>query len=116
MTKDTDTLAAKSESMEPTLDCRSCGACCAPQRRDPLYVGVTAADVARMTRYFRDRYVSRGSILTKLDPVGRCVCVALRGAIGQSVSCSIYARRPDECRKLTAGSSECLAARRQAGL
>ena len=77
---------------------------------------MTAADVARMTRVWRDRYVARDAVLTKLDPVGHCVCVALRGAIGQQVSCSIYARRPEECRRFTAGTKECLAARRQAGL
>ena len=108
-------VSAVSESSSE-LDCRTCGACCAPERNDPFYVGVTAADLDRMTRVWRDRYVSRDAVLTKLDPVGRCVCVALRGAIGQTVSCSIYARRPEECRRLTAGTKECLAARRQAGL
>lgn len=100
----------------PSLDCRTCGACCAPERNDAVYVGVTAADLARMTRVWRDRHVARDAVLTKLDPVGRCVCVALRGAIGQQVSCAIYARRPQECRRFTAGTKECLAARRQAGL
>lgn len=98
------------------LDCRTCGACCAPERNDAVYVGVTAADLARMTRVWRERHVAREAVLTKLDPVGRCVCVALRGAIGQKVSCAIYARRPQECRRFTAGTKECLAARRQAGL
>lgn len=98
------------------LDCRTCGACCAPQRNDAVYVGVTPADVARMTRLWRERHVAHGAILTKLDPVGRCVCVALRGAVGQRVSCAIYGRRPQECRSFTAGSKECLTARRQAGL
>lgn len=98
------------------LDCRTCGACCAPERNDAVYVGVTAADLDRMTRVWRDRYVARDAVLTKLDPVGRCVCVALRGAVGKTVSCSIYARRPEECRQFTAGTKECLLARRQAGL
>ena len=99
-----------------SLDCRTCGACCAPQRNDAVYVGVTAADIARMTRLWRERHVARDAILTKLDPVGRCVCVALRGAIGQRVSCTIYERRPSECRSFTAGTPECHKARRQAGL
>jgi Fe-S-cluster containining protein len=98
------------------LDCRTCGACCSPEVDDALYVGVKEADLLRLTRQFRERNVAHGAILTKLDPVGRCVCVALRGTVGQRVSCSIYARRPDECRRLQAGSQECLAARRQAGL
>jgi Fe-S-cluster containining protein len=100
----------------PNFDCRTCGACCAPERNDALYVGVTAIDVARLTKSWRERHVAHGSILTRLDPVGRCVCVALRGAVGRRVSCAIYERRPSECRSLEAGSRDCLAARRQAGL
>lgn len=106
------TLAAESSS----FDCRTCGACCAPQIRDAVYVGVTALDIARMTHRWRERHVAHGAILTKLDPVGRCVCVALRGAIGRRVSCAIYERRPNECRRLLAGSRDCLDARKQAGL
>jgi Fe-S-cluster containining protein len=99
-----------------TYDCRTCGACCAPERNDAVYVGVTDVDLARLTRRWRDQHVTREGVLTKLDPIGRCVCVALRGAIGQKVSCSIYERRPDECRRLFAGSRACRDARRQAGL
>ena len=112
----TATASVSVSSSGTGLDCRTCGACCAPQRNDAVYVGVTAADVARMTRLWRERHVARDAILTKLDPVGRCVCVALRGAIGQRVSCTIYERRPSECRSFTAGTPECHKARRQAGL
>lgn len=101
---------------KPELDCRSCGACCAPERDDALYVGVTPEDILRMTPRWRAQHVAHGAILTRLDPIGRCVCVALRGAVGRKVSCSIYERRPEECRRLEAGSRECLKARRQAGL
>jgi Fe-S-cluster containining protein len=111
---DTDTVIPSAADLG--LDCRTCGACCAPQRSDAVYVGVTAADIARMSRLWRERHVARDAILTKLDPVGRCVCVALRGAIGQRVSCTIYERRPSECRSFTAGTPECHKARRQAGL
>ena len=106
----------KSAPVPVELDCRTCGACCAPERNDAVYVGVSATDLERMTRVWRQRYVARDAVLTKLDPVGRCVCVALRGVVGQTVSCSIYARRPEECRRFTAGTKECLTARRQAGL
>lgn len=105
--------------MSKTLDetsCRSCGACCTPQRNDAVYVGVSASDVARFSRNFRNQSVAHGAILTKLDSVGHCVCVALRGTVGKRVSCAIYERRPDECRRLAVGSPECLAARRQTGL
>lgn len=116
MTVATPSPARSGPAAAPDFDCRTCGACCSPQRNDAVYVGVTAADIARMTRPWRERNVAREAILTKLDPVGRCVCVALRGAVGQRVSCSIYERRPQECRSFTAGSKECVAARRQAGL
>lgn len=106
----------RSVSTVPDLDCRTCGACCAPERNDALYVGVTPADIQRMTPRWRAQHVAHDAILTKLDPVGRCVCVALRGTIGGRVSCSIYDRRPGECRTLQAGSRDCLAARKQAGL
>ena len=115
-TSPTPSRARPTPAAGADLDCRTCGACCAAQRNDAVYVGVTAADIARMTRTWRERHVARDAILTKLDPVGRCVCVALRGTVGQRVSCGIYTRRPEECRKFTAGSKECLAARRQAGM
>ncbi|MBI5480291.1 MAG: YkgJ family cysteine cluster protein [Deltaproteobacteria bacterium] len=98
------------------LDCRTCGACCAPEVRLPFYVGLKAADLRRLTRAFRDRNVARGSLLTRLDPVGRCVCVALKGTLGRRVSCTVYPRRPRACRGLTEGSRACRKARRQAGL
>jgi Fe-S-cluster containining protein len=97
-------------------DCRACGACCAPEVDGPIYVGLVAADLARMTRRWRERHVAHGSILTRLDGAGRCVCVALRGTVGRRVSCAIYERRPGECRRLEAGSRDCLAARAQAGI
>jgi hypothetical protein len=98
------------------LDCRTCGACCAPELRLPFYVGLKPADLRRLTPGWRDRNVGRGSILTRLDPVGNCVCVALRGTLGRRVSCGIYPRRPGPCRRLTLGSRSCHKARRQAGL
>ncbi|HEY3358019.1 MAG TPA: YkgJ family cysteine cluster protein [Polyangia bacterium] len=100
----------------PALDCRTCGACCVPEITLPFYVGVTAKDIARLTPRFRSRHVARGSILTKLDRIGHCVCVALQGTVGRRVSCTIYARRPDACRQLEAGTRACLKARRQAGI
>ncbi len=97
-------------------DCRTCGACCAPEIDDAVYVGVSPADLARLEPRWRTRHASRDGLLTRLDGAGRCVCVALRGTIGRRASCGIYARRPDECRKLEPGSRECRKARRQAGM
>ena len=97
-------------------DCRRCGACCAPELISPFYVGLRPGAEARLEPRFRARHVARGQLLTKLDSRGRCVCVALRGAVGGRCSCSIYERRPAECRRLLVGSAECRKARRQAGI
>jgi Fe-S-cluster containining protein len=99
-----------------SYDCRACGACCTPEFPSPVYVGVVAADLARLTRRWRERHVATDGVLTRLDPAGHCVCVALRGTVGRRVSCGIYERRPDECRRLEAGSRACRKARRQLGL
>ena len=106
----------KRRPRRPVLNCRTCGACCAPEVRLPFYVGLKAADLRRLTARFRDRNVGRGSILTRLDPIGSIVCVALHGTLGRRVSCRIYPRRPGPCRRLTLGSRSCHKARRQAGL
>lgn len=97
-------------------DCRTCGACCSPEIKLPFYVSVTAADLARLTPRWREKNVARSSLLTRVDLDGNCVCVALRGTLGRRVSCSIYERRPTECRHLEAGSPECRKAREQASL
>jgi Fe-S-cluster containining protein len=98
------------------LDCRTCAACCAAEVPSPMYVGLTPLDEARLDPRFRARHVARGALLTRLDPSGRCVCVALRGTVGRRGSCAIYERRPDECRRLEPGSADCLRARTQAGI
>jgi len=43
-------------------------------------------------------------------------CVALTGVIGESVGCSIYANRPDACRKFAPGSALCIEARIKRGI
>lgn len=43
-------------------------------------------------------------------------CIALKGVIGQRVSCAIYPRRPVVCLEFLPGESDCLVARRRAGL
>jgi hypothetical protein len=44
------------------------------------------------------------------------VCVALHGPVGGSCGCTIYERRPNNCRQFEVGSSLCEAARTEAGL
>ncbi len=38
-------------------------------------------------------------------------CIALEGPIGRRVSCAIYEVRPSPCRRVEAGSEQCLARR-----
>jgi Fe-S-cluster containining protein len=104
------------------LDCRSCGACCGPDRDVATYVDVWSKDIARLSPRWRRENVyandegTQGSIRTKYDPAGKTVCVALRGTVGAQVSCEIYERRPDVCSSFRAGGRECLVARRERGL
>ena len=50
----------------------------------------------------------------RLDPEGRCL--ALRGRIGKQVRCTIYADRPQACRRVEAGSELCRDYREARGL
>ena len=43
-------------------------------------------------------------------------CVALKGPLGQKVSCALYALRPEPCRRVKAGNAECLKARQERGI
>jgi len=101
--------------------CTSCGACCATYRvsfyhgeTDDLPGGLVPA-----------------GLVEKLTAVMACMrgterqpprCVALRGAIGESVSCAIYEFRPSPCREFAPlaavgrGDDACNAARARHGL
>ena len=43
-------------------------------------------------------------------------CLALRGALGRDVSCSIYHHRPSPCRTVQPGDAHCLRYRQEHGL
>jgi Fe-S-cluster containining protein len=45
-----------------------------------------------------------------------CRCEALRGTVGQCVTCAVYDQRPSPCRDLTLGSAQCQQARVAYGL
>jgi len=104
-------------------DCQRCGACCCNRdenRREGsgFYVEIDDPRSRLLGRDdLRKRYTvvdEAGQPHLRLDPSGRCA--ALVGRLGVSVTCSIYADRPKGCRLVTAGSDECLEARRQRGL
>lgn len=99
-------------------DCQACGACCGPPYVAPTYIDLTRDDVRRLPRGYRLRYVTKNSapaLQTKTTEDG-IVCVALRGRIGTRVSCAIYERRPDACRRFLPGSRKCLALRAYAAI
>lgn len=103
-------------------NCQACGACCCNPDENraegyPWYVEVQADSRLLQREELRKRYVvrdSEGVPHLRLDPSGRCA--ALRGRLGQSVSCAIYADRPRGCRLVEPGSPRCLQARRERGL
>lgn len=101
--------------------CQTCGACCAAYRVS-FYCGETDE--------FPGGFVPSG-LTEQVTSVMACMrgtaaqpprCIALRGDIGQSVSCLIYEQRPSACREfaplaaLGRGDDACNEARRRHGL
>ena len=56
------------------------------------------------------------ALLTKSDPRGTKVCVALNGCAGGENACSVYERRPGACRTFEVGGFFCRQARERFGL
>lgn len=96
-----------------SADCESCGACCA----ESGFVAVSPTDTTprALTRPTKGLGLSSETLCNLGE---RCMkrhlggrCVALEGVIGEKVSCSIYTKRPNVCRRFEAGSPGCLSAR-----
>lgn len=106
----------------PIFDCVRCGACCANTDQNRAegfvdYVEVFRSDGLMRRRELLSVYTVKnaaGQVHMKLHPDGRCL--ALEGRLGEGVRCAIYPSRPGVCRKVTAGSDECLRARREQGI
>jgi Fe-S-cluster containining protein len=89
--------------------CQSCGACCAYSENWPRF---STEDDDALARIPNELVNARGSGM-------RCHsdrCAALAGNIGETVSCTIYAIRPEVCRTCMPGDAECAMARRKHGL
>ena len=101
------------------LDCLTCGACCYnpdENRREDFadWVPLEPRDaLLRRTRLARRLVVYNDANVPHLRLDGDQRCVALRGKLGVSVSCSIYDLRPRACRRVEAGSDRCLQYRRE---
>lgn len=92
--------------------CQTCGACCAAFRVSFYWAETDAHPLgqvpAHLTRSVNPHYVCMKG--TESKPVK---CIALKGEVGQQVSCEIYALRSSACREFQAGSPECDEARKR---
>ncbi len=88
---------------------------------EETYVNLTPKDEERLGKRYVRLHVINSEIRTRptLNKAGPlkgtedCRCVSLRGSIGKQVSCSIYEKRPDVCRKaLKPGDRQCAVVRR----
>ncbi len=89
--------------------CQACGACCAYSRAWPRFSLETDEEIALIPE-----------TLIAADGSGmKCEgerCAALAGAIGEKVTCTIYAVRPIVCRDCLPGDDACSMARAARGL
>jgi uncharacterized protein len=89
--------------------CQSCGACCTYSANWPRF---TTEDDAALD-LIPARYINERQSGMRCDGDR---CSALRGDVGVTTSCAIYAVRPEVCRTCLPGDAECNMARRRHGL
>ncbi|HWB74430.1 MAG TPA: YkgJ family cysteine cluster protein [Nannocystaceae bacterium] len=103
------------------FDCMRCGACCrnpAENREEGSveWVEVAPSEPLAGKPAHAKLLVANDDGVLHLRLVDGGRCIALRGAIGKKVSCSIYSLRPRGCRRVEAGDRSCLRYRAEAGL
>lgn len=99
-----------------TLDCRSCGACCACDQ----FMTIEVSDYDRTPRQYTgfipgiwtNEITGQKQHGLRLMRRHDARCIALRGKVGQQVGCAIYDKRPAVCQRFEPGGEKCLAARR----
>ncbi|MEM6289898.1 MAG: YkgJ family cysteine cluster protein [Myxococcota bacterium] len=104
------------------FDCVACGACCF-NTRDNIeqgYVDYVEIDDSK-SKLLRDKSLRRKFVVE--DAQGRPHlrllqdrCAALKGALGKTVRCAVYAHRPKPCRRVQPGDRDCLRSRAERGL
>ncbi|MCV2348958.1 YkgJ family cysteine cluster protein [Paucibacter sp. Y2R2-4] len=100
-----------SQERSPTFNpCQQCGACCASFR-----VSFYWADAPDVPPTLTERLTPHLSCMAGTNQA-KPRCLALHGAVGQSVSCTVYTARSSACREVVAGDEKCQRARRAHGL
>jgi Fe-S-cluster containining protein len=104
------------------LDCRRCGACCANLPANAAEGFTSWVEIARDDAILRRADLLRKLVVRDAGGVphlrvaadGRCL--ALRGALGRDVACTIYHHRPSPCRRVQPGDAWCARYRAAHGL
>ncbi len=83
--------------------CQSCGACCASYRVSFYWREAEPGDSEHPVppNYWQDAG-ERARILKGTDDKHHPKCIALKGRIGEFVTCEIYHNRPSPCRNFQA--------------
>jgi hypothetical protein len=80
-----------------SIPCLSCGACCVTYRITLPRSELDSVPGGTVPAALTEPYTATTACMREqLDSPGRCI--ALDGNVGQAVSCSIYAHRPEACR------------------
>lgn len=103
-------------------DCVACGACCynPDENREIDYIDYV--EISPDERLLKKPDLVRRLVVLDddLSPHMRMShlqrCVALSGALGKRVGCTIYHDRPQVCRDFEAGSKRCRQYRRERGI
>lgn len=98
-----------SEAFNP---CQSCGACCAAFRVSFYWAEAEARGIAPQ---WVEQVNERFSCMAGTNRAAPH-CIALGGKVGQAVSCAIYLQRPEPCREVQSGDSQCAKARQRHAL
>jgi uncharacterized protein len=104
-----------------SYDCQRCGACCVnlPSNREEgfaAWVEIEPGDAILGRVDLTRKLVIEidGVPHLRLAADGRCL--ALRGALGKSLECSIYHHRPSPCRRVQPGDALCERYRQEHGI
>ena len=90
-------IASAASNPQDIYDCRTCGACCAPEINDALYVGVTASDIERMTPRWRSQHVAHDAgELAAQGEAQRGVAIPGDDAVQQVPVVGVYGREQAE--------------------